>query len=537
MLAFKKTFADKWAFACVYLGSLVFLFFQGLGFILNTEIFGSIGVSFKKLGLLFAAAVVLALLLSLLLLKLIDSHRLRRLLSPKAGSKTLSYPLIFLVLFLLWLPCYLAFFPGITAYDTGYQWIIFRDSRLTTHHPLLHTLLLGWPLQLAQQLFGSYNVGIALHCLGQLLLQAAVIAYGIFSLQKLRMPRWLFWLISLFYGLFPLFPVLGISTTKDVLFCVFFALAIISAVNASLSKDSLPHIAVFAFALALSMLFRNNAVYAALAVCAVILLCLLKLRSKKFTLRILAAILAAIIAAEFSFAALQRLCRAEDGSPVEMMSVPLQQIGRVYTEHYNELSEDDMDRLAIFFRMDWLELYKALLSDPVKGSFSYPAFRSASGDFVRLWAELGLRFPAAYLDAFFYNTIPLWYLWDDRVLEVKDCYVEMGFANIGDTAYPDSKLPALERLYRSGVEEGGIRDIPILSMLSQMSFYTWVLFAAFVLLLAKRRYELLFIPLLPLMYLATLLLGPCILPRYCFVAIACVPVILGWLVHLANTQS
>ncbi len=537
MQIFKEFKRDKWAAFCLYLAAFIFLAFQSLGFFIARSGADTPGISLKILLAVFVISLLLALPLALLGLRALRWDGLRRFIAPAQGGRKLPWLLIFALLMLFWLPCFLAFYPGIMAYDIGYQWKIFIENRLTTHHPLIHTLFAGGFFKLGQSLFGSYDIGIALHCLVQLIIQAAAVSCGIYQMQSFRLPRWVFILACLFYALFPIFPLLGISTTKDVLFSSFFLLAIICAINMSMSRGGRLQPLLFILALVFSMLLRNNAVYAALAVCLVVLLLLIKLRPRAFSLRIIACILAAILTAQLSASALQKATGAEDGSPVEMMSVPLQQLARVYNYEYNLISEEDEESFQQFFRMDWITHYRPFISDQAKGAFFVDSFRETPGEFVRLWLDMGLRFPLVYVDAFLYNTIPLWYIGDESILDIKRCYLELDFYQIDESSAPAGLLPGLENIYRNLAGVGTLRNIPILSVLTSVAVYTWLMFMAFALLLARRRYELLFIPLLPLMYLATLLLGPCILPRYCLVAIISMPLILAWLIHLANTKT
>lgn len=53
-------------------------------------------------------------------------------------------------------------FPGSFAYDVPYQLRQVVTGQYSTHHPLLHTLLLGGLLQLGRYL-GDINIGAALY--------------------------------------------------------------------------------------------------------------------------------------------------------------------------------------------------------------------------------------------------------------------------------------------------------------------------------------------------------------------------------------
>lgn len=516
-----------------YAGSLLFLFFQTVGFYLSV----SDGLSYKALLLALLAAALIAVPAAWLLVGAVNSLWLRNALRYRGRRRKLSFPVIFIILFCLWIPAFLAFYPGITAYDTKFQLLQFFDAGLTTHHPLIHTLLMGRIVSLGYTLTGSYNVGMALYCFSQLFVLALVTAYGIYTLQSLRVPGWLILLTSLFYALFPLFPLMGISSTKDVYFAAFFMLAIILLMKMLERRSKKMTAVLFAAVLALSMLFRNNAVYAAAVSILILLISLPVCKNRRFVLRLSASVLAAVIAAQAGFAFLQKRTNAESGSVSEMLSVPCQQLARTYNYCYHDLTDEDLDTLTNYIRYDALPYYRPTLADAIKGSLFTENFKEAPMDFFRFWAGLGARFPLTFADAFLYNTMPLWYVADRSILTVKDAYLEMDFYEMNYLMSQDSKLPSLESFYRELMEEGKILDIPVLSLFAVMAVYAWLLFAAFLTLIAKRKYECLILPVIPLTYLATLLLGPCILPRYCLAPVMCTPLVLSYLIHLANENA
>ena len=64
-------------------------------------------------------------------------------------SKPLTHKVFFniwfwqLIILITWLPCFLAYFPGIYSYDGEPQLIQYTSGKLDNHHPIIHTLILG----------------------------------------------------------------------------------------------------------------------------------------------------------------------------------------------------------------------------------------------------------------------------------------------------------------------------------------------------------------------------------------------------------
>ena len=65
------------------------------------------------------------------------------------------------VIFLCYIPVFLAVYPGFFVYDAQDEYLQVVTRSFSTHHPLLHVLLLGGIIQLVYKLTGSYNLGIA----------------------------------------------------------------------------------------------------------------------------------------------------------------------------------------------------------------------------------------------------------------------------------------------------------------------------------------------------------------------------------------
>lgn len=92
-------------------------------------------------------------------------------------------------LLLLWMPTFLASYPGIYAYDTGYQLNEYMYGGLSSHHPVIHTWLLGITMRAGVGLFHSSQAGAFLYTVLQLILFSAMLAGGVYYLRKEGGPR------------------------------------------------------------------------------------------------------------------------------------------------------------------------------------------------------------------------------------------------------------------------------------------------------------------------------------------------------------
>ena len=96
---------------------------------------------------------------------------------------------------LLGIPVLLAEFPGFFVYDAQDELNEVLTRTFTTHHPLLHVLLLGGIIALLHKITGSWNVGIFVYILIQMLVITAIFAYVVTYLQRKGAgKRWrIFW--------------------------------------------------------------------------------------------------------------------------------------------------------------------------------------------------------------------------------------------------------------------------------------------------------------------------------------------------------
>ena len=464
---------------------------------------------------------------------------------PKAAGKRSLNQVFFLcwaVLFVGWLPCFFAFYPGLYCYDLIWQWQMFASGSYSTHHSLIHTLFSGGVIELGKILFGSYERGLALHSLVQMLLLTGAMAFSLRYLAKIRVPRAVWLLIAGFYLLFPFFPVSGISTTKDILFgglmlVVFVCLS--DMVRERKIYRGLP-LAGFLVVLILMGLFRNNAVYgiAFLVACLLLWALAVFVREKKkdeFLLKLALIFAVGILGMEGGFIGLKKGLDAQQGSVAEMLSMPMQQMARTYVYHQEEMDENDLKELFSFIPEDNLSRYKYYVSDPVKSGTDQAYLEENLGEFVKLWVRLGLQFPGEYLLAPVYNMMGLWYLGGDS-----SCYVEYQMSQPFDQEHAvetRSLLPGLKEVYSWFTDIHLQTYLPMVSMVFYTSFYVWMVLLAGAESFGRGEKKTLVLPLFLGGYILTLALGPCITVRYLLGVMMAAPVLLIQSVMLPERQK
>ena len=128
------------------------------------------------------------------------------------------------VLILLNLPVLLAENPGFFVYDAQEELNEVLTRTFTTHHPLVHVLLLGGTIALVHKVTGSWNAGILAYIIMQMLVITCIFAYVITYLQKRGVGRKSRILWTIYYGVFPTIVMYILCSSKDGLFSAFFLL-------------------------------------------------------------------------------------------------------------------------------------------------------------------------------------------------------------------------------------------------------------------------------------------------------------------------
>lgn len=498
---------------------------------------------------------------------------------------------LFSTLFILlcWTPVFLAYYPSVFAYDAEGQLYQVLAHDYSTHHPLLHTIFLGAFFQLGGGVLGSYSAGMAVHSVVQMALMACVFGYTLSFLHKVKAPICLQIILLLFYALFPANSILALSTTKDVLYSALVLLHTLfvyrltacykdfhggskhpayptagskvtdqftgskitvqstgskitvqptgSEMTAQPAARSLrPRIPCTLYILwtALMLLFRNNALYALAASLPVIYI-IFRIsfgRGNVLWRRYFALTVMALILFAAGGMGLKASLNAHNGSPREMLSIPLQQMARTRVKAEETLSDDMRQELEQYIPGEWVfAAYNPYLADPVKNR---AVIHDNPAGLIKTWVRLGLMHPQIYIDAFLDNSIGYWFLEDRTHAQIYGLGTESGFGYLstdnrtmpaGCEIIEHSYLPGLRHFMERIVSDNEYQKIPVVRILFAPAFYWWLLCLYMAIVIYKRKYPLLLPVVFLTSYYLTLLLSPTVLIRYMYPFVVTVPVL------------
>lgn len=428
-------------------------------------------------------------------------------------------PLSFFFLLLCWLPVFLAVYPGFFVYDAQDEYIQVAARTFSTHHPLVHVLLLGGIICGVHKLTDSYNLGIACYTVLQMLLIAGGFSFLFSWLQKKRVPRLLRVIGLLYLGLFPTVVMFTLCSAKDGLFTLALLLLMICLLEMGAGDvffTSKGWRLLFVLSGMAMMLLRNNGFYAFL-----VMIPLLLFFQKKQWKQLLFLSICAVAGYLLVNGALKTALRAESGEYQEILTVPIQQLARTYKYAPEVFTQEDREILHEVLSEEALSLYTPRLSDPVKYRFDNAAFAGDKARYVGLWLRVGMKKPLIYLNAWFMTSYGFWY--PDTVINVYGGNTVFTFTyrdnsyfgyEVEEPGYRESRIPWLDEVYRKLSLEVWKEKVPIVSWLFSPGAMFWLYAFLFTWFLNNRRYEMLY-PFLPIFLLwLTVLLGPTYLPRY-----------------------
>lgn len=457
---------------------------------------------------------------------------------------------------LIWICHFIVFlgvYPGFFVYDAREELMETLTGTFSTHHPLIHVLSMGTVVTGIQNLFGDVNLGIACFILIGMTIAAITYGYLVYRLRKMGLKKLWAIILTVYFGIFPVFVMYSLCSSKDGVFGCFLILSFIYIKD--MIEDpkgffsTLKNPAILVVFLTMMMLLRNNGVYA-LAGFAIIFVIYVCYKRKTFGFRALSVFVAAIVMYIIVNSAMIAMTNAETGEKKEILTVPIMQLARTYVHELKEQpdggpeetdvqqlkqqpdirpEEADAQEIMRYISKENLSHYSYKISDMVKCGFNEEEFAKDRKGFFKIWWKLLKKHPATYLNAALGTSYGLWYPW-----ATIDAYKgnTMWTFTYGDSSYfgyeveepgvRNSTIPFIDNFYRWLSLDVTIQKIPVLHLLFSPGFMLWVylFFMGYFIYSGNGAISYL----LPLMVVLTCFLGPVSLVRYSFFLWGIIPV-------------
>lgn len=278
---------------------------------------------------------------------------------------------------------------------------------LSNHHPALYTLFVAFFIRLGNKLI-SYNFGVFLYSLVQLLIVSGVLGYFLLWLRKHNVRKEYIILTYLFFAFNTIFMCYAITMWKDPMFSL--ALLLISLhlfdivnSNGKLLKNNKSILIFIIFVFAIAFL-RNNGIY---IIIGLFLILLLKYKKEllKFHLSFLIAIVAILVIQGPVYNALNIKSGTE-----ESFGIPLQQVARTISENGNINGKQKEFLNELFPYEKWKENYTPMSVDSIKwnSEFNKNYLKENKVEFLKVWFELLPGNFNKYIKSYLLSTYGFW---------------------------------------------------------------------------------------------------------------------------------
>ena len=435
------------------------------------------------------------------------------------GLILFSYSLMFMLVY-----------PGILSYDSPYQLMQVQSGEYSTHHPLLHTLMLRFFSDI-RVVVGSFRSGIALYTIMQMVLLAFFFAQTCASISRFS-GRKAAMASLVFFSIHPMHMVFSTIATKDVLFAGAFVWMMALTIEIAGQKQNIRwnwKCVALMISGVFSCLMRNNMIYAV----AVWIVLMIVFGRRYMRRMIILAVSIFCLASGFN-RILVWATEAEKGDMREMLSLPVQQIARLCDRAPQRIESDERAKIAAAFDagIAWSD-YEPTLSDPIKERMHTDRILEDATGYARLYMTLAKRCPDVFLDAAVELTSPFFYPYGryDRVrllIESQTNYERLYQAMWTGCLEESERFGTVKNWMTEHLWNDGASDIPVVRWLFNTGLMVWIMLFFVLREIYAGRYKRFIIYMLPVLLWGTYLLGPIMNGRYAYVFLSLLPVLAAY---------
>ena len=433
----------------------------------------------------------------------------------------LSFLINTILIFVAWIPYFLKYYPGLLTADSCAQMAqAIGIATLSNHHPVFHTGIIALFVNIGKAISGNLNIGVSVYIVFQMIIMAVMFSAVLQYLSKKKVPIIIRAIVLLYYMFYPINALFSVTMWKDVLFAgiipIFLILCndLIFDTKEFLSKKR--NIAIYMIISILMFFMRNNGMYIIILSMPFIAIVL-----RKYWKKVVPMFLGIIIIYFGLKTAIFAVLDIKEGSVAEMLSIPLQQIARVYKYHENELDEQTKEQINSFFNCTNIgEKYNPILSDPVKAELNADYFNENKIEFIKLWLKLLRGYFKDYVESFISNSYGYYYPeashWvANRTMEPNNMGLEQTPIIKGNLV---SKVDSL-------IER---RDIPLLSMCFSIGTAFWLIIICLGYKISKQEYKTILIYLPIFILWLTIVASPVFCEyRYAYPLFTALPLYIG----------
>lgn len=328
------------------------------------------------------------------------------------------------VCFLCWLPYFLIYFPGWVSNDTVWQleqacgWV-----EPSNHHPWMHTMIIKAFFMLGYRIFHTYTGAVATFVFAQMIFMSLVYALILYDLYRLGARshgrRWLrvsaLVLALLFYACLPVNGLYAICMGKDVIFAgvlLLYAREIwrwsLPALRNAARRETMIYARIGVLGLLVCMLRSNGILVFAGTAFGMIVAGILRKEWRKAVLCTAAVLVCYLL----YHGPLLHAWQVTQPDTIEGLTMPTQHLLSAYLNG-GTLTEEEIallneavpiESVASYYNPYYFDIVK----EYIRSEGNQQAIADQKGKYLALWARVGLRNPAQYLEAEVRQTCGYW---------------------------------------------------------------------------------------------------------------------------------
>ncbi len=543
----KKMIPDRRRAVFTLVLGLIFSTLASWGAALGPDGWGSVDF-FGKLPLILLLTPVWALAVSLVWTLLEKTDRAE---GPERGFPARHPWIIPVILLIGWLPAFLADYPGGFRYDATAELAqVTEGLGFRGDYPLLHSAIVVLLLPAMHSLTGSWNTGVTVYVVIQMLLMAAMYTQILRTLIRKGVHRYIVRYALLYCAAFPVIQILVVQELRDVMFaalltytafCLYLLCTDRERILGSRWKP-----AACALVMSLMLQSRNNNAGLPFLILAIAVNAAVWWKNRKdffrgATIWAVSGIGSFLLIGGILALACQPL--ADGPTPASSMSVLSQSLARAYVTDGENWTEEEKETIAEYMDLEGMR-YTPGYADDTKNRIRANAFRYAG-----FCLKMGLKYPSVYLDAVLAQTQKMWY-----PPSVIDGYKQY-FTSPGDPYWdydknyfaiqPENEEPVEHLSLAPGILEYytdiGLRisfeKIPVIRMFFSIGAQLWLTLGLFMYLWYRKKTKLLLPVGAMLLYMIGNAFVPVVLLRYFAGIFLCHPMVAAFLLQPGKAEA
>lgn len=385
------------------------------------------------------------------------------------------------ILILVWLPAFLARYPGSLTADAGRVLQQYTGEIMwTSDHPPAYTLLLGSIVTLGAGIGGD-TFGLFLYTALQALFLSFAMAYSISALHREGAPPLVRRCLLALYALLPMAMDNAENIIKDIPYAAAFLLYCVLTTRALLHTQETRHSVSwwlgYGFLSLFLLLIRHNGMLVVLPMAIVLFVRYLNTYTNSQKWLCVFLFLPVVFAMLFSTVIVPRFAYQPESTP-DTLGITIQQTSRILKNSPQDATAADLSTISRILQADILGAsYSPKSSDPVRKLFLYFNGHTTAdvAAYLGVWARLGAVHPltafhaawslnGGFLDPFDTTNVTV-----GKMLDATSSKYPHAF----NFTSPDGISALQERLLNL---ETAYRSLPFVSWLQSVGLFVWIAF-------------------------------------------------------------